>query len=143
LKYYINRFKIRVKPVCSRVTQLNHSHEIKKTHVSFIEFDDVIPEKLAIITYYGEGNSKGRHLELDFEYCLGCGLRLLNGEPVLTRDILEDELETFVKHAMKGNYVASKEVTVQHSDFEALDNLIKSALAFGKLREYKPGRSNQ
>jgi hypothetical protein len=121
---------------------LNHNHEIKKTRVSFIEFDDVIPEKLAVSGYYGEGNSKGRHLEFDFEYCLGCGLRLLNGEPALTKEILDDELETFVKHAMKGNYVVSKEVIVQHSDFEALENLIKNALAFGKLREVQSGSSN-
>jgi hypothetical protein len=102
----------------------------------------VIPEKLAVNGYYGEGNSKGRYLDLDFDYCLGCDFRLLNGEPALTRDILGDELEIFVKHAMKGNYVANKEITVQHSDFEVLENLIKSALAFGKLREGKPGSSN-
>jgi hypothetical protein len=101
----------------------------------------VIPEKLAVSGYYGEGNSKGRHLEFDFAYCLGCDLRLLNGEPALTKEILDDELETFVKHAMKGNYVVSKEVIVQHSDFEALENLIKNAMAFGKLREVQSGSS--
>jgi hypothetical protein len=114
---------------------LSHTHFIKKTHVSFIEFDDVVSEKLAIGGYYGEGNSKGRHLEFDFEYCLECNYRLLNGEPTLTRDILEDELETFVKKAKKGKYVANKEVTVQHSEFDLLENLIKSAIALGKFRE--------
>jgi hypothetical protein len=116
------------------VQYLIHSHEIKRTHVFFIEFDDVVSEKLAIRGYYGEGNSKGRSLELDFRYCLGCNLRLLNGEPALTRDILEDELEIFVKQAKKGNFLASKEVTVQHSDFEVLERLIQKALAFGKLK---------
>jgi hypothetical protein len=113
---------------------LSHSHEIKKTHVIFIEFDDVIPEKIAVSGYYGEGNSKGRRLEYDFEYCLGCGLRRLNGEPVLSRDILEDELETYVKQAKVGKYLSSKEVTVQHSDFEVLQRLIEKALALGKLK---------
>lgn len=113
-----------------------HSHDIKRTHVSFIEFDDVIPEKLGISSsYYGEGNSKGRCLNFDFEYCLGCGLRFLNGEPALTHDILENEFETFVKQAKKGNCITSKEVTVQHSEFDSLENLIKSAIAFGKLQK--------
>ncbi len=117
---------------------LSHSHEIKKTHISFIEYDDVVPEKLAISGYYGEGNSKGRKIELDFQYCLGCNLRMLNGGPALIREILEDEIEVVVKQAMKGSYVANKEVTVQHSDFDSLQSLIKSAIAFGKLRENKP-----
>jgi len=117
------------------VPLLIHKHDIKRTHVSFIEFDDVIPEKLGISSnYYGEGNSKGRCLNFDFEYCLGCGLRFLNGEPALTHDILEDELETFVKQAKKGKAVTSKEVTVQHSEFEVLERLIQKALAFGKLK---------
>ena len=118
-----------------RGIELNHKHDVKKTHIAFIEFDDVVPEKLAVSGYFGEGNSKERRLEYDFEYCLGCGLRLLDGAPILTRDILEDELEWFVVQAKKGKYVSSKEVTVQHSDFDVLERLIQKALAFGKLRE--------
>jgi hypothetical protein len=119
-----------------RCTGLGHEHVIKKTHISFVEFDDVVFSKLAgNTTYFGEGNSKGRTLEYDFEYCLGCGLRLLDGEPIMTRDILEEELEKYVKEAKNGNYVSSKQITVQHSDFEVLERLIKSALAFGKLQQ--------
>ncbi len=109
---------------------------MKKTRVSFIEFDDVLIAKLAKDTkYFGEGNSKGRVLEFDFEYCLGCELRLLDGEPVMTRDILEEEFERLVKHAKNGKYVSSEQTTLQHTDFETLERLIKSALEFGKLRE--------
>jgi hypothetical protein len=115
---------------------LSHKHEIKKTHVSFIEFDDVVVSRLAVdATYFGEGNSKGRTVEFDFEYCLGCDLRLLDGKPVLTRDILESEFERFVVKAKKGNYVSSEQTTLQHSDFEAFERLVKSALEFGKLKE--------
>jgi hypothetical protein len=116
----------------------NHTHDIKKTHVIFIEYDDVDFSKLATSrTYFGEGNSKERKLEFDFEYCLGCGLRLLEGKPILTRDILEAEFERFVLQAKKGNYIASEETTVQHSDFEVLERLINRALEFGKLKENK------
>ena len=119
-------------------TDLNHNHDIKKTHVSFIEFDDVVPEKLvANIRYFGEGNSKGRRLEYDFEYCLSCSLRLLDGKPILTRDILEDEFERFVTQAKKGSHVNAKEVTVQHSDFDILERLVEKAVAFGKLSKKK------
>ena len=112
-----------------------HEHDIKETHVCFIEFDDVNFSKLtADRRYFGEGNSAGRKLEFDFKYCLGCDLRLLDGEPVLTRDILQDEFERFVVQAKKGGYVDSAEVTVQHSDFEVLERLIKKALEFGKLK---------
>jgi hypothetical protein len=86
-------------------------------------------------TYFGEGNSKERVLEFDFEYCLGCGLRLLNGEPVMTRDILEAEFERFVIQAKNNKYVDAEETTLQHTDFETLERLIKSALELGKLRE--------
>lgn len=116
--------------------KLSHKHTLKKTRVSFVEFDDIVLEKLAIRGYYGNGNSKGQRLEYDFEYCLSCDFRLLNGAPVLTRDILEDEFEKYVIQAKKGNHVTSKEVTVQHSDFELLKRLIPKALALGKL---KPG----
>ncbi len=87
--------------------------------------------------YFGEGNSKERVLEYDFEYCLGCGLRLLDGKPIMTRDILEDELEKLVRQAKNGKYVSAKETTIQHSDFETFERLIKSALEFGKLQENK------
>ncbi len=112
-----------------------HKHEIKKTHVAFIEFDDVLFHKLSDLKYYGEGNSKGRVLEFDFEYCLGCNLRLLDGRPVMTRDILEDEFEKLVILAKNGKYLPSKETTLQHSDFETFERLIAHALEFGKLKE--------
>ena len=115
---------------------LSHNHDIKKTHVKFIEFDDVMLSKLAKDkTYFGEGNSKERMLEFDFEYCLGCGLRLLNGKPVMTRDILEAEFERFVIQAKNNKHVDAEETTLQHTDFETLERLIKSALELGKLRE--------
>ena len=109
---------------------------MKKTRVSFVEFDDVVATKLAKdIKYFGEGNSKGRVLEFDFEYCLNCGLRLLDGKPIMTRDILEAEFERFVVQARKNNYVSSEQTTLQHTDFETLERLLKSALELGKLRE--------
>jgi len=113
-----------------------HKHELKKTHVSFIEFDDVMLTKLGKDSkYFGEGNSKGRVLEFDFEYCLNCGLRLLDGKPIMTKNILDEEFEKFVIQAKNNNYVSSRQITVQHSDFEVLERLIMSALEFGKLRE--------
>ena len=116
----------------------NHKHDIKKTRISFVEYDDVNFTKLAKDTrYFGEGNSEDRVLEFDFEYCLGCGLRLLDGKPIMTRDIFEHEFERLVRQAKNNKYVSSERTTVQHSDFETLERLIKSALAFGKLRESK------
>jgi hypothetical protein len=117
---------------------LSHKHEIKKTHVTFVEFDDVIFTKLAVDTsYFGEGNSKNRKMEFDFEYCLDCSLRLLDGKPIMTRGILEDEFEKYVTQAKRRNHKSSAETTVQHTDFEALERLINNALEFGKLREKK------
>ena len=88
-----------------KCVNLNHKHDLKKTRMSFIEFDDVMFTKLARDTkYFGEGNSKGRVLEFDFEYCLGCGLRLLDGKPIMTRDILEEEFERLVVQAKNNNY---------------------------------------
>jgi hypothetical protein len=114
---------------------LIHKHDIRKTHLSFIEFDDVIVAKLAMdIKYFGEANSKGRTLEFDFEYCLNCGLRMLDGEPIMTKDILENEFESIVTKAKSNNYVSSDKTTLQHADFETMERLIKSALEFGKLR---------
>ncbi len=119
-------------------TDPNHKHDIKKTHVSFVEYDDVNFIKLVKDTkYFGEGNSKERVLEFDFEYCLGCGLRLLDGKPIMTRDILENEFERLVRQAKNNKYVSSEQTTIQHSDFETLERLIKSALEFGKLQESK------
>ena len=117
---------------------MNHKHDIKKTHVSFIEFDDVMFTKLAKdIKYFGEGNSKERVLEFDFEYCLTCGLRLLDGKPIMTRDILEEEFERLVTQAKNNKYVSSEQTTLQHTDFETFERLIKSALELGKLKENK------
>ncbi len=111
---------------------------MKKTHISFIEFDDVMLSKLAKnMKYFGEGNSKERILEYDFEYCLACGLRLLDGKPIMTRDILEEELERLVTQAKNNKYVSSEQTTLQHTDFETLERLIKNALNLGKLKENK------
>jgi hypothetical protein len=117
------------------VRRLGHKHDIKKTHVTFVEYDDVNFDRLSDTRYFGEGNSKGRKLAYDFEYCLSCDLRLLNGEPVMTRDILGDEFERFAVEAKRGNYKAKAETTMQHTDFDALERLINAALGFGKLKE--------
>ncbi len=93
--------------------------------------------KLGDARYFGEGNSNGRVLEFDFEYCLNCGLRLLDGKPIMTKDILEDEFERFVVQAKNNKYVRSGETTLQHSDFEIFERLVKRALEFGKLKENK------
>jgi hypothetical protein len=53
----------------------------------------------------------------------------------MTKDILEDEFEKYVTQANHNNYQKSAETTVQHSNFETLENLIKTALAFGKLKQ--------
>lgn len=116
---------------------LSHKHEIRKTHVSFIEFDDVMFTKLKDIKYFGEGNSKGRVLEFDFEYCLVCDLRLLNGEPIMTRDILEEEFEKIVSQAKNERHAGVVQTIIQHSDFEIFERLLKHALGFGKLRGNK------
>jgi hypothetical protein len=115
---------------------LGHKHDIKKTHLCFIEFDDVNHTKLAKDkTYFGEKNSKERVLEFDFEYCLGCGLRWLDGKPIMTRDILEEEFERLVAKAKNNQFTSSEQTTLQHTDFETFERLIKSALEFGRLRE--------
>jgi hypothetical protein len=117
---------------------LNHKHDLKKTHLSFIEFDDVMFTKLARDPkYFGENNSKGRVLEFDFEYCLGCDLRLLDGSPIMTKDILEAEFERLVIQAKNNKYVSFEQTTLQHTDFETFERLIKCALEFGKLKESK------
>jgi hypothetical protein len=115
---------------------LSHKHDIKKTHVSFIEFDDVMFTKLAKdVKYFGECNSKERVLEFDFEYCLNCNLRLLDGKPIMTRDIFEEEFERLVSQAKNNKYVCSEQTTLQHTDFETFERLIKCALELGKLKE--------
>jgi hypothetical protein len=117
---------------------LSHKHDMKKTKVSFIEFDDVMFTKLAKdVRYFGECNSKERVLEFDFEYCLTCGVRLLDGKPIMTRDILEGEFERLVTQAKNNKYVCSEQTTLQHTDFETFGRLIKSALELGKLKETK------
>lgn len=120
--------------VAKKSVKLSHKHDMKKTRISFSEFDDINIAKLAKDTkYFGEGNSKGRTLEFDFEYCLKCGLRLLDGKPIMTKDILEEEFERLVIKAKNNNYVSSEQTTLQHTDFETMERLIKSALEFGKL----------
>jgi len=121
---------------------LSHKHDIKKTHVSFLEFDDVMFTKLAKDSqYFGERNSKDRVLEFDFEYCLGCELRLLDGKTIMTKDILEEEFERLVKQAKNDKYVSSEQTTLQHTDLETLERLIKSALEFGKLKKNLANKS--
>ena len=117
------------------VAALSHEHAIKKTKISFIEFDDVVFNKLGDLKYFGEGNSKGRKMEFNFEYCLDCNLRLLDGKPILTKGIFDEELEKWVIEAKNGGYVKAKEVTVQHSDFEILERLIDDALKLGALKQ--------
>jgi DNA-binding protein YbaB len=53
---------------------------------------------------------------------------------ILTNDLF-DELEKLVTDAKDGNYIKFKEVTVQHSDYETLERLIKNALDLGKLKQ--------
>jgi hypothetical protein len=121
-----------------KCVNLSHKHDIMKTHVSFIEFDDVMFTKLAKdIKYFGEGNCKERVLEFNFEYCLNCNLRLLDGKPIMTRDILEEEFERLVTQAKNNKYVNSEQTTLQHTDFETFERLINSALSLGKLKENK------
>ncbi len=113
-----------------------HEHKLKKTRVTLIEYDDVKFDKIVDdLRYYGEGNSKNRILKFDFEYCLNCNLRLLNGKPALTEGILEDEFERIVTQAKKGSCKAASHVTIQHSEFEVVQRLIKAALEFGKLKQ--------
>ena len=114
---------------------LNHEHVIKKTRISFIEFDDVLFNKLDDLTYFGEGNSKGRKMEFDFEYCIVCDLRSLDGKPFLTKGVFDEELENLVIDAKNNNYIKSKEVTVQHSDYDILERLIKGVLSLGELKK--------
>ena len=117
---------------------MSHQHQIKKTHIKIVEYDDVDFSKIGKdTTYFGEGNSMNRVLEYDFEYCLECGYRMLNGEPIMTKGILEYEFERYVSLAQRGNYVASEELTVQHSDFDSLVNVIGNAVEFGKMRQKK------
>lgn len=117
---------------------MSHKHEIKKTHIKIEEFDDVNTDRLAKNSkYFGEGNSKGRILEFDFEYCLGCDLRLLNNKTIMTKDILEEEFEEFVTKAKKGNFVSYEKTIMQHTDFETFERLILKAVEFGKLRDKK------
>jgi hypothetical protein len=103
--------------------------------ISFIEFDDVDFNKISNAAYFGEGNSKGRKMDFTFEYCLDCNLRQLNGKPVMTKGLFDEELEKWVNEAKTGNYVKAKEVTVQHSDYEILERLLENALKLGALKQ--------
>jgi hypothetical protein len=76
---------------------------MKKTYIKIVEYDDVDFAKIfKDCRYFGEGNSNGRVLEYDFEYCLECDLRLLNGEPIMTKGILEYELRKIRPRWQKG-----------------------------------------
>jgi hypothetical protein len=55
----------------------------------------------------------------------------------MTRDIFEDEFERLVTQAKNNKYVSSEQTTLQHTDFETFERLIKSALELGKLKENK------
>ena len=85
--------------------------------------------------YFGEGNSKERTIEYEFEYCLDCNLRLLNKKPIVTQDILNEEFERYTIESKKGNQINLEKITIQHTDFENLQRLIQKAYAFGKLRQ--------
>jgi hypothetical protein len=113
---------------------MSHKHVIKKTRIVFIEFDDVLFNKLDDLTYFGEGNSNGRKMEFDFEYCLECDLRLLDGNMILTIGVFDDELEKLVTDAKDNYYPKFKEVTVQHSDYDILERLIKNILSLSTLK---------
>jgi hypothetical protein len=113
---------------------VSHKHVIKKTRVSFIEFDDVVFNKLDDLTYFGEGNSQGRKMEFDFEYCLKCDLRMLDGKIILTQGVFDEELEKLVMDTKNNCYLNFKEVTVQHSDYDILERLIKNVLALDKMK---------
>jgi hypothetical protein len=117
------------------VVTLQHKHELKKTQLSFIEFDDVVLDRLSDLTYFGEGNSKGRKMTFTFEYCLDCDLRLYNDQLILTNGVFA-EFEKLVSDAKNSNYVKVKEVTVPHSDYDILERLIKNALELGKLKQF-------
>ena len=117
------------------MVNLSHKHVIKKTRIAFIEFDDVIFSKLDDLTYFGEGNSKGRKMDFDFEYCLYCDLRLLNGQMILSKGIFDEELEQFVTDAKDNHHIKFKEITVQHSDYDVLERLIKNAVTLGELKK--------
>ena len=120
---------------------MSHDHKIKKTHITIVEFDDVIPEKLGKNSrYFGEGNSKGRKIDFNFEYCLDCSLRLLDGQQIMTKDILENEFESIVEKAKKGNFTSFDKTTMQHTDFETFERLIQKAVAFGKLKDKIKGK---
>ena len=60
---------------------------------------------------------------------------MLDGKPIMTKNILEDEFERFVTQAKNNNYTSSEKTTLQHTDFETTERLIKSALEFGRLKE--------
>jgi hypothetical protein len=53
---------------------------------------------------------------------------------ILTNGLF-DEFEKLVTDAKNNNYTKFKEVTVQHSDYEVLERLIKNALELGKLKQ--------
>ncbi|MDR2204231.1 MAG: rhamnan synthesis F family protein [Nitrososphaerota archaeon] len=113
---------------------MSHEHVIKKTQIHFIEFDDVLFNKLDDLTYFGEGNSQNRKMDFNFEYCIDCDLRLLDGKPIITKGIFDDEFETLVNDTKTGNAIKTKEITVQHSDYETLERLIKNMLTLSELK---------
>jgi hypothetical protein len=117
-----------------RSADLSHEHVIKKTQIHFIEFDDVLFNKLDDLTYFGEGNSQNRKMDFNFEYCIDCDLRLLDGKPIITKGIFDDEFETLVNDTKTGNAIKTKEITVQHSDYETLERLIKNMLTLSELK---------
>jgi hypothetical protein len=114
---------------------MSHKHVIKKTRISFIEFDDVVFNKLGDLTYFGEGNSKGRKMEFDFEYCLNCDLRMLDGKMILTKGVFDEEFEKLVTDAKDNCYLKSKEITIQHSDYDIFERLVQSVLSLSELKK--------
>ena len=114
---------------------MSHKHILKKTRLFFIEFDDVLFNKLDDLTYFGEGNSKGRKMDFDFEYCLECDLRMLDGKMILTKGVFDEELEKLVTDAKNSRYLKFKEVTVQHSDYDILERLVQNILSLSELKK--------
>jgi hypothetical protein len=57
----------------------------------------------------------------------------------MTKDILEEEFERLVIQAKNNKHIGSEQTTLQHTDFETFERLIKNALEFGKLRESTSG----
>lgn len=114
---------------------MKHKHAIRKTHVIIHDVGDY-PTIYRNDKQFYEGKteiSKDSPLKFDFEYCIGCGLRMLNGQPIITKGILDD-FETIASYAKANapSHINREEITMQHSDFEALKQKIEKALELSR-----------